>query len=60
MIAIIIEVKVWVISRNGRLRRITQTDNYRYHAKTEFNYCLLMHIPEMHFQRQEFAEKSGQ
>ena len=60
MIAIITKVKVCVISRSGRLRRITQTDNYRYHAKTEFNNCLLMHIPKLHFQRQEFAQKSGQ
>ena len=59
MIAIIIKVKVCVISRNGRLRRITQTDKYRYHAKAEFNNCFLMSIPELHFQRQEFAQKSG-
>ena len=47
MISWIIKTEVCVICRSRRLRQITQTrgfDNSRYHAKTKFNNCFIIHF----------------
>ena len=47
MISWMIKTEVCVICRSRRLRQITQTrgfDNWWYHAKTEFNNCIIIHF----------------
>ena len=56
MISWIIKIEVCVICRSRKLRQITQTrgfDNSLYHAKTDFNNCLLYVFHIIHPQKQK-------